>query len=70
MSTATWVANYGSGSVMQVEPKRGSVINTVKVGKSPASVIFDGTSIWVANGGSNSVRACRCNLRIPPDTQA
>jgi len=40
---------------MQVEPKRGGVSNTVKVGKSPASVIFDGTSIWVANGGSNSV---------------
>jgi hypothetical protein len=29
---------------MQVEPKRGGGINTVKVGKSPASLIFDGTS--------------------------
>jgi hypothetical protein len=40
---------------MQIEPKRGAVVNTFKVGKSPSSVIFDGTSLWVANGGSNSV---------------
>ena len=50
-----WVVNYGSGSVMQLEPKRGAVVNTLKVGKSPSSVIFDGTSLWVSNGGSDSV---------------
>jgi DNA-binding beta-propeller fold protein YncE len=49
------VANYGSSSVAQIEPRRGAIVNTFKVGKSPWSVIFDGTNIWVSNGGSNSV---------------
>jgi hypothetical protein len=50
-----WVTNYGSGSLMQIEPKRGAVVNTFKVGKAPSSVVFDGSSLWIANGGNNSV---------------
>jgi hypothetical protein len=39
-----WVTNYGSGSLMQIEPSV-AVVNTFKVGKAPSSVVFDGSSL-------------------------
>ena len=35
--------------------RTGAVVGTYSVGTYPAGLAFDGTNIWVANNGSNSV---------------
>jgi YVTN family beta-propeller protein len=50
-----WVANNGSSTLSQIDPRPGKVLNTFAVGKSPSSVTYDGLNFWVANSGSNSV---------------
>ena len=39
----------------KINPTTNTVTATVTVGSSPRRVAFDGTSIWVTNGNSNTV---------------
>jgi DNA-binding beta-propeller fold protein YncE len=41
--------------VTKVLASTGAVVGTYAVGSEPYGVAFDGTNIWVANSGSNSV---------------
>ena len=40
---------------MQVRPGDGVVLASYQTGKSPFSAVFDGTNVWAANFGSDSV---------------
>ena len=42
-----WVANHGDGTVSQLDLD-GKLLSTVKSGEEPIALVFDGTSIWVA----------------------
>jgi serine/threonine protein kinase/sugar lactone lactonase YvrE len=56
--TSLWVTTAGPDgtgtSVDEVDPKSGSVIATVQVGRNPASDVFGDGSVWVAVNGANS----------------
>jgi hypothetical protein len=49
-----WVTDNVAGTLLQLDDV-GDVIKTVAVGAGPAAPVFDGTNIWVPNGGSNSI---------------
>jgi hypothetical protein len=49
------VANYSGKSVQKINPANGAVGAPITVGTNPYALAFDGSSIWVANYGSNSV---------------
>jgi len=49
------VTNSGSGSVTKLLASTGATLGTYTVGTSPYWLAFDGTNIWVANGGGNNV---------------
>jgi len=48
------VVNNGSNSV-SVLGKDGTVVNTLKVGISPYSVVVTPSGVWVTNSGSDSI---------------
>jgi DNA-binding beta-propeller fold protein YncE len=49
------VANENSDDVTKLRVSDGALLGTFGVGDSPQGVAFDGTNIWVANAGSNTV---------------
>lgn len=54
--TNIWVTNsVDPGSVSQIDPTTGTVIDTITVGTAPSGIAYDGTTIWVVNQGSNDV---------------
>ncbi len=44
---------------MKFLAKDGSLVATMRVGQQPEGLAFDGTDIWVANGGDNTVTKLR-----------
>ena len=44
---------------MKLRASDGTLVDTIKVGRGPEALLFDGSSIWVANGGDNSVTKLR-----------
>ena len=49
------VLKNDSNSVMKINPVTGAVSSPITVGSNPSALAFDGSSIWVANEGNNSV---------------
>jgi hypothetical protein len=41
--------------VRRLRAKDGSVLETFVVGKAPTGIVFDGTNMWIALAGANSV---------------
>ena len=54
-----WVANYGDGTVSNVD-RAGRVTRTIRVGEGPITVVADGRSVWVGLFWQNEV------VRIDP----
>jgi class 3 adenylate cyclase/streptogramin lyase len=53
-----WVADPNTDQVLHIDPKTGSVVDTIDVGKKPVAIAAgpgETASIWVANGLGNSV---------------
>lgn len=50
-----WVARFGMGQVVKVDPLNGQVLATVDVGSRPHSIAYNGRHVFVTNSGSNSV---------------
>jgi YVTN family beta-propeller protein len=55
--THVWVANFGEGTVSEIEASSGTVIRTIPidVGSRPWGVSSDGTDVWVTNNGEDTV---------------
>src|SRR5438552_2589388 len=49
------------GERPKLRASTGAVLGTFVVGTKPIGVAFDGTNIWVANGGSNDVTKLRAS---------
>lgn len=49
-----WITT-NAGTVVKLRGTDGVLLGTFPVGTSPAEVAFDGTSVWVVNGGSDDV---------------
>jgi YVTN family beta-propeller protein len=47
-----WVANTAAGTVSRIDPVSNEVSATIKVGNSPAGLVFANDSLWVAVTGS------------------
>jgi YVTN family beta-propeller protein len=52
---AVWVANTDDGSLSRLDPRTGSVVDTIRVGPGPSSVAVGGGSVWVANSLDGTV---------------
>jgi virginiamycin B lyase len=50
-----WVADYGGGSVAQVDLRSGRTLATVHVGGGPAAVAAGAGAVWVANALDSTV---------------
>ncbi|HKF44687.1 MAG TPA: S-layer homology domain-containing protein [Thermoanaerobaculia bacterium] len=55
-----WVTDYAQGTLLKLDAA-GAVLQTVTVGTHPGYPVFDGTSVWVPNIGSNSVSVVRAS---------
>jgi hypothetical protein len=55
-----WVTDQTAGTLLKLD-SAGAVLQTVTPGASPSVPVFDGTSIWVPNSGSNSVSVIRAS---------
>jgi hypothetical protein len=55
-----WVTDFSAGTLLKLD-SAGAILQTVTVGSSPQFPVFDGTNIWVPNGGSNSVSVVRAS---------
>jgi DNA-binding beta-propeller fold protein YncE len=49
------VANEDNNNVTKLLASTGAVVGTYTAGSFPTGVAFDGTNIWVANSGGNTV---------------
>jgi len=49
------VTNHDSYTVTKLRASDGNLQGTFNVGQGPRGVAFDGTNIWVANSGGNTV---------------
>jgi YVTN family beta-propeller protein len=50
-----WVALYGCGQVLKIDPDSRQIVSSVTVGTQPHSVICSGRHVYVTNYGSHSV---------------
>jgi len=50
-----WLSDYGTDHVRRFRAKDATSTGGVATGFQPAGVLFDGTSIWVANSADNTV---------------
>jgi YVTN family beta-propeller protein len=55
-----WVTDLSAGKLFKLDGG-GGVLLTVTVGSTPEVSVFDGTSIWVPNDGSDSVSVVRAS---------
>jgi len=46
-----WVTNSYDNTVMRLDRESGAVLRTYATGPFPLSIIYDGTKMWVGNGG-------------------
>jgi hypothetical protein len=46
-------------ALLQVDHASGSVLRTYRTGSGPASVLADGSRVWVANGGADPIGRSR-----------
>jgi YVTN family beta-propeller protein len=53
--THVWVANFGGGTVSEIDASTGTVVKTITVGSEPEGVSSDGTHVWVANSNGGTV---------------
>jgi hypothetical protein len=53
-----WVTDYFVHTLLKLNAD-GSIAQTITVGDNPQYPVFDGTNIWVPNGGTNSVTVVR-----------
>ena len=61
--TYVWVTSQGftSGFVFAVRASDGAPLGTFRTGQRPTGITYDGTNIWVANSGSNTVTKLRAS---------
>ena len=52
-----WITNdgYPNPTVTKMLASTGAVLGTYPVGVLPLGIVFDGTSMWIANNTSNTV---------------
>jgi hypothetical protein len=50
-----WLAHLGFDTVTKHSDRTGAQLQTFPVQDAPEGALFDGTSIWVSNFGSDSV---------------
>jgi DNA-binding beta-propeller fold protein YncE len=50
-----WVTDYGAATVNRLSAASGTFTRRIPVGVQPTGIIFDGTSIWVANSADDTV---------------
>ena len=55
-----WVTDSSAGTLLKLNGT-GAILQTVTVGSNPWFPVFDGTSIWVPNNGSNSISVVRAS---------
>jgi hypothetical protein len=55
-----WITDLSGGKLDKLDAN-GAILQTVTVQSSPGQPVFDGTNIWVPNGGSNSVTVVRAS---------
>jgi YVTN family beta-propeller protein len=44
---AVWVTNYLDGTVSRIDPQRGRVVETIKVGPNPDRIAAGEDGVWV-----------------------
>ena len=59
-----WANCLFSGTVQKLAI-HGNLLNTIPTGTSPGAFAFDGTNIWVANSGSNTVSRILASCTTP-----
>ena len=52
---AVWVTSESSGSVARIDPRTGSVTQTINVGSGPSAVAVGAGAVWVANSLDGTV---------------
>ena len=56
-----WITNNSGNSVTEVNVSDGSLVQTLSGGpygyNEPSGIAFDGSHLWVANTGGNSITA-------------
>lgn len=50
-----WIPSYFHNEVLRINPHRMAITATVRVGRSPDSIVSDGSSLWVALQNNRSV---------------
>ncbi|HKF41733.1 MAG TPA: hypothetical protein VKG01_01405 [Thermoanaerobaculia bacterium] len=55
-----WVTDKIAGTLLRLNPS-GAILQTVTVGFQPWFPVFDGTNIWVPNGGNDSISVVRAS---------
>jgi streptogramin lyase len=50
-----WVGVYGAGRVLRIDPRRGKVTTTVRVGHSPCRVVVGPAAIWVTRDRAGEI---------------
>jgi hypothetical protein len=58
--TNVWVADDGSRSILRLD-SGGAILQTVTVGLSPGSLVFDGENLWVPSFDQNSLSVVRAS---------
>jgi glutamine cyclotransferase len=49
VGASIWVVSYSGNEVLKLRPSDGALLQEVATGGGPASILFDGTYIWVSN---------------------
>src|ERR1051325_9255111 len=50
-----YVANYGSGTLARLDPRKNRVVKTLAVGDGPCGVVAGGGALWVENFTSSNI---------------
>lgn len=76
--TNIWVTDDGwngyqeaaSGNVLKIRPSDAAILGSFSVGSGPEGVVSDGSTVWVANGASNSITKVNdtmaVDVQLPP----
>jgi streptogramin lyase len=52
---SVWVANYDSGSLVRIDPRRNRVVQRIRLAPGICPVVVDSGSVWVANDRTDVV---------------